>query len=315
MAYIATRVILPKSIREYEEVLGERNKARYDKSAHAAELERGDRVLVRKLGPRLDSKISDRWEKEIYVVVSKPSDMPVYTVQDESGVGAKRTLHRNYLLPIGMLDSEIIPRKVTRKTENRDSNENKEETCSCPISQDEVDSDSEEQQYSVELVFPVPNQLRAEAAEFVPQIGDINGIQEHEVDSTSSMDEQNQSTSTNDLEDAPSATDEQVGDNLDAVDQSAESESESGDGSEHRPPRPVPARRSIRTRKPVDRLNLVHRVSQIQNVVTESLEDLVQIQQGANNLLSSPDLTRQVHFALSSIQCLCARLLCQTSSS
>lgn len=77
-----------------------RNKARYDSGAHTAELECGDRVLVRRLGPRLDTKVTDRWESAIHVVISKADGIPVYTVQDEAGTGPKRTLHRNYLLPV-----------------------------------------------------------------------------------------------------------------------------------------------------------------------------------------------------------------------
>lgn len=41
--------------------MGNRNKARYDASAHAAELEVGDRVLVRRLGHRVTGKLDDKW--------------------------------------------------------------------------------------------------------------------------------------------------------------------------------------------------------------------------------------------------------------
>ena len=93
----------------------EKNKARYDASAHAGELEPGDRVLVKKLGPRIDSKVSDRWEKEVYVVVKRPNlDIPVYVVKTESGNSTERTLHRNVLLPIGMLGSEHLTTDTSR---------------------------------------------------------------------------------------------------------------------------------------------------------------------------------------------------------
>lgn len=83
-----------------------KNKRRYDRSAHAAELEPGDRVLIRRMGPRLNSKIADRWETDIYVVIRKADGIPVYTVQKESGSGPTRTMHRNLLLPIGMLEAK-----------------------------------------------------------------------------------------------------------------------------------------------------------------------------------------------------------------
>ena len=42
------------------------NKRRYDVGAKAAELELGDRVLVRKMGPCIKSKVDDRWEPDVY---------------------------------------------------------------------------------------------------------------------------------------------------------------------------------------------------------------------------------------------------------
>ena len=145
-----------------------KNKARYDVTAHAAELETGDRVLVRKLGPRLDSKLSDKWEKGVYTVISKPSEMPVYKVQLESGDGPIRTLHRNYLLPIGMLgfeDSVVLKQPRKNKTEH-----SKDRLIPLEISKSELTvSDNEQSQQSVELVIKgLPSQLRADAPVFTP---------------------------------------------------------------------------------------------------------------------------------------------------
>ena len=79
----------------------DRNKLRYDRSAHAADLEAGDRVLVRRVGHLMKSKIDDRWEDEVYIISSRKGELPVYSVRRESGDGPTRTLHRNLLLPIG----------------------------------------------------------------------------------------------------------------------------------------------------------------------------------------------------------------------
>ena len=81
------------------------NKRRYDVGAKAAELELGDRVLVRKMGPRIKPKVDDRWEPAVYRVMSKKTELPVYGVQKENGEGPLRILHRNLLLPIGVLES------------------------------------------------------------------------------------------------------------------------------------------------------------------------------------------------------------------
>ena len=79
-------------------------KAEYDKKVRAANLQEGDRVLVKILAFEGRHKLSDKWESDSYVVLTKPNpDIPVYDVQKESGKGRIRTLHRNHLLPIGEL--------------------------------------------------------------------------------------------------------------------------------------------------------------------------------------------------------------------
>jgi hypothetical protein len=56
----------------------------------------GDRVLVRILAFEGKHKLANRWEEDIYVVSAQPNpDVPVYVLHSE-----RRTLHRNYLLPI-----------------------------------------------------------------------------------------------------------------------------------------------------------------------------------------------------------------------
>ena len=78
-----------------------KNKVRYDVAAKASELCIGDRVLVRRLGPRDLGKLTDKWEDVVHVVISRRGEMPVYTLRQEDGQGPVRTLHRNFLLPIG----------------------------------------------------------------------------------------------------------------------------------------------------------------------------------------------------------------------
>ena len=86
-----------------------KNKRRYDLSAHAADLEVGDRCLVRKMGPLIKSKVDDRWEENVYKVIARKENFPVYTVQLETGDGPCRTLHRNLLLPLGMIGADPEP--------------------------------------------------------------------------------------------------------------------------------------------------------------------------------------------------------------
>ena len=146
-----------------------RNKARYDRSAHATELEVGDRVLVRKLGARLDSKISDKWERDVYRVVSKKWGLPIYTVRDEKNDGPNCTLHRNYLLPVGMLDANpteqrIVKNKRNPLTSRTDTHMGKHQD----IDEDTVDS-GDPVELTVEISRSPGTILRPQAPEFVPR--------------------------------------------------------------------------------------------------------------------------------------------------
>ena len=89
---------------------GAKGKQRYDRKAHSVTLEPGDRVLVRRLAPPGGpGKLTSYWEGNIYVVVEKKGDLPVYEVKPECGVGRSRILHRNHLLPCDSLPSEAPP--------------------------------------------------------------------------------------------------------------------------------------------------------------------------------------------------------------
>ncbi|CAI5656502.1 unnamed protein product [Oreochromis niloticus] len=81
----------------------ERNKTRFDQRVTGSSLEPGDRVLVRNVRLRGKHKLADKWEADVYVVVSHANDLPVYTVCPEAGNGPLRTLHRDLLLPCGFL--------------------------------------------------------------------------------------------------------------------------------------------------------------------------------------------------------------------
>ena len=58
-------------------------------------------------------KLSDKWEEDPYLVLDQPNpDIPVFTVQKESGEGRKRNLHRNLLLPVGhLVETRPIPKR------------------------------------------------------------------------------------------------------------------------------------------------------------------------------------------------------------
>jgi transposase InsO family protein len=72
------------------------------KAGRTAVLSVGDLVLVRKVGLIGRSKLADRWEEDVFVVLEQPNpDIPVYRVKSRDLGGRIRTLHRNLLLPVG----------------------------------------------------------------------------------------------------------------------------------------------------------------------------------------------------------------------
>ena len=114
--------------------VADRNKVRYDLRAHANSLEPGDRCLVRKLGPKITSKVDDRWERDVYVVISRHNELPVYTVRQEVGKGPDRTLHRNLLLPVGAIG--VCEQSADKQT----SREKRKETIT-PMPEEESDEE------------------------------------------------------------------------------------------------------------------------------------------------------------------------------
>lgn len=109
----------------------DKNKARFDSRVKPSALVPGDRVLVRNVRLRGKHKLSDKWEEQVYIVVHRAGNLPVYKVRPESSDGPMRTLHRDLLLPCGFLvDSDEtlqsaehspVRRPVTRQqTKNQD---------------------------------------------------------------------------------------------------------------------------------------------------------------------------------------------------
>lgn len=92
-----------------------RQKEGYDLRARGAIVEKGDKVLVRKVAFEGKHKIADKWEDNIYIVLDQPNlDIPVFRVQKEDGTGRIRTLHRNLLLPIGYISEEATSRPIPK---------------------------------------------------------------------------------------------------------------------------------------------------------------------------------------------------------
>ncbi len=73
-----------------------RNKVSFDRRVTESTLEEGDRVLVRNVRLHGKHKLADRWDSVVYVVVSRASELPVYTVRPERQEGPlKQALEEN----------------------------------------------------------------------------------------------------------------------------------------------------------------------------------------------------------------------------
>lgn len=251
----------------------QKNKVSYDVSARAAELDVGDRVLVRKLGPRLNSKICDRWEDAVHVVITTHDGLPVYTVQDEAHTGPKRTLHRNYLLPIGMIDSDKVKSKVVKD----ELTETRRKPPRLKRNRNSNSQFSEEYSFGEEFILEIspailPNSaLRVEAEEFIPK---EMGVQKEII---SEGGEACVKQVPGGLSDSDSASQSNGGDESAS---SVDSDSSEDTGSEVAAPVPIP-RRSLRTRRPVERLNLMHSVCtpevHLQTVLVDQVQDHLQL--------------------------------------
>jgi transposase InsO family protein len=85
----------------------QKQKTAYDTKARGAVLQEGDRVLIKILAFEGKHKLANKWHEETYVVEAQPDpNIPVYVVAMESDRRAKKTLHRNHLLPIGSIPTE-----------------------------------------------------------------------------------------------------------------------------------------------------------------------------------------------------------------
>jgi hypothetical protein len=238
-----------------------KNKSRYDNTAHAMTLEVGDRVLVRRLGPKVESKVDDRWEEDIFIVIEKVEDLPVYTVQREDGKGPRRTLHRNLLLPIGAI-SELVP-------ERKEAPPRK--TIKVPRQVHMTNDREEEEQVPLRVTLSWPTPLRANAPEFHPKSDQgtqvaresQNCLQPDEP--TPENEPESGKESGGEASSVQSESDEKSGTEAEEsegkCEQSEEEDSAATESEEEEPEDKEPVLcRSNRERRPVNRLTLGHSV-------------------------------------------------------
>lgn len=92
-------------VKQHADAARLKQKSQFDKKAKAAQIEVGDKVLVRVLAHKGKHKIADKFEEHIYTVLEQANpDIPVFKVESETGM--IKTLHRNHLLPVTSFNDE-----------------------------------------------------------------------------------------------------------------------------------------------------------------------------------------------------------------
>ena len=141
----------------------EYNKQYYDKNRKVREVEIGvgDKVLVRNMREKGGTgKLRSHWERNLFQVVEKRDDFPVYKVKNVNKAKDVRVLHRNMLmkveeLPEEMFESEVKQAKApARKKQPMDKNvqtRRKDQEKSENSNVDDVEKESEEETENVEV--------------------------------------------------------------------------------------------------------------------------------------------------------------------
>ncbi|CAC5391254.1 unnamed protein product [Mytilus coruscus] len=192
-----------KTAAKVAEKASRRHKTRYDLKVRNSVLKKGDRVLLKNIHIKGRQKLANRWNREPFIVVSKPDiNIPVYVVKPEYGKSKSKTktVHRNLLLAIYSLPTEeLVPhskkernRKCTSETNRVDDEIQivesvKDTECTGSIHEysDQSDSDSD---YAL-MPFVQPGQYKAipssslnpSAEEFSPLSLIVSGSQRNQT--------------------------------------------------------------------------------------------------------------------------------------
>jgi hypothetical protein len=68
-------------------------KTRYDLRVRHSNLQKGDRVLLKKVGFKGKHKLENKWERDPYIIESQPdTDIPVYVITPEHRRSRKETV-------------------------------------------------------------------------------------------------------------------------------------------------------------------------------------------------------------------------------
>ena len=189
------------------------------------------------MGPRIKPKVDDRWEPDVYRVMSKKTELPVYGVQKENGEGPLRILHRNLLLPIGVLESP--PEEPDEQDELQPRTRRKNQPTVLAEAAGEEDADPE---WAEPIDIKVTVAPGAQMPAMQPAVMEVEERADEVQEESSGGRDEDTDGDDGDIPDTDlsSAPEEEV--------------------------EPPALRRSQRVRRPVDRLNLMQQVTNFPQV-------------------------------------------------
>lgn len=79
-----------------------RHTALYNRRVKGAPVDVGDRVLLANKGEHGKRKLSDRWERSLYIVVDKNAEINTFKIENAS-TGQVKIVHRNLIMPVNFL--------------------------------------------------------------------------------------------------------------------------------------------------------------------------------------------------------------------
>ena len=156
-----------KVAREKMEKMNISNKERYDKKAKAVEVVIGDHVLMqnrrdrKKVGTR---KLDSYWEHNIFEVIEKKEDLPVYRIRNLNRKSDVRVVHRNLLMQCNDLPLDVFKEQVAKDTSRQVQQKQRGKVTS---RQRQIGDDSEESDDDVVVVHP-SRELSEEPIEVFP---------------------------------------------------------------------------------------------------------------------------------------------------
>ena len=127
------------------------NKVYYNKNVRGVEINVGDKVLLRNHAEKGGTgKLRSYWKDNVYLVVAKDAEIPVYTIRPEVGSCRERRVHRNNIMSSNLvLPKQIevkkkIQKRTTRNNENILAQSESDEEIIVVIHEDTFGNEEEE---------------------------------------------------------------------------------------------------------------------------------------------------------------------------